>query len=430
MLKRRTLLAASAATLAAPATLRAQSANAITFYYPIAVGGPLTTIVDSYCKDFTAQSGITVTPVYAGSYVEALAKAVTAIKAGEGPHIAVELATELHSLVDMDILVSLEELGLDAEGQAWVDGFYPAFLANSRKLGKTWSVPFQRSTAIDYYNKDAFEAAGLDPEKFPTTWDGLITAGEKLLKADATGRTTRWGFKLASDAGNAQWTFGALAFQAGHVLMNQAGTEVYFNDPKAIEALTFWRSLAFDHKITPQGITNWGTLPTDFLEGNAAIIQSTTGNLTNLRDKASFKFGAAGLPGKQGVRTVVGGGNLYFFKHANDAQRAAALKFARFLTTPERAADWCMKTGYIATRPDAWDTPALKAYVEKFPLANVARTYLPVATGELSTFENQRVQTALLNNIQACLSGAKTPAQAMADAQAEADRVLKPFKKG
>jgi sn-glycerol 3-phosphate transport system substrate-binding protein len=88
-----------------------------------------------------------------------------------------------------------------------------------------------------------------------------------------------------------------------------------------------------------------------------------------------------------------------------------------------------MKTGYIATRPDAWDTPGLKAYVEKFPAANVARTYLPVATGELSTFENQRVQTALLNNIQACLSGGKTPAQAMADAQAEADRVLKPFRK-
>jgi sn-glycerol 3-phosphate transport system substrate-binding protein len=429
MLNRRTLLAASAATLAAPAVLRAQTAKAITFYYPIAVGGPLAAVIDGYCRDFAKQSGITVTPVYAGSYVETVAKAVTAIKAGEGPHIAVQLATELHSLVDMDILVSLEELGLDADGQKWIDGFYPAFLANSRKLGHTWSVPFQRSTAIDFYNKDAFAKAGLDPEAFPTTWDGLVNAGKKLVQRDATGRTTRWGFKLASDAGNAQWTFGALANQAGHVLMNQAGTEVYFNDPKAIEAMAFWRSLAFDDKITPTGITNWGTLPSDFLEGNAAIIQSTTGNLTNLRDKATFKFGVGGLPGKTGVRTVVGGGNLYFFKHADAAQRAAALAFARFLTTPERAADWCMQTGYIATRPDAWETPALKAYVAKYPDANVARTYLPVATGELSTFENQRVQTALLNNIQACLSGGKTPAQAMADAQSEADRILKPYKK-
>jgi sn-glycerol 3-phosphate transport system substrate-binding protein len=105
------------------------------------------------------------------------------------------------------------------------------------------------------------------------------------------------------------------------------------------------------------------------------------------------------------------------------------MAFARFVSTPERAAEWCMRTGYIATRPDAWETPALKEYVAKFPAANVARSYLPVATGELSTFENQRVQLALTNNIQACLSGAKTPEQAMEDAQAEADRILKPFRK-
>jgi len=125
---------------------------------------------------------------------------------------------------------------------------------------------------------------------------------------------------------------------------------------------------------------------------------------------------------------VVGGGNLYFFKQASPAERTAALRFARFLSTPERAADWCIKTGYIATRAEAYDTPVLKAYVEKFPEANVARSYLPVAVGELSTFENQRVYTALTNNIQACLNGTKTAEQAMKDTQTEADRILKPYK--
>ncbi len=426
MLHRRTLLATAAATLAAPAVVRAQTTRAISFYYPIAVGGPLTAIIDGYCRDFASESGIEVKPVYAGNYNETLVKAVTAIKGGEGPHLAVLLAAEIHAVQDMDILVSLEDLGADAK---WVDGFYPAFMANSRKLGKTWSVPFQRSTAVDYYNKTLFTEAGLDPEHFPTTWDGMVEAGRKLLKS-AGGNTTRWGFKLASDTGNAQWTFGALANQAGGILMNEAGTETFFTDPKVVEALTYWRGLAFDSKITPQGTTAWGTLPSDFLEGNTAIIQSTTGNLTNLRDKAGFPFGVAGLPGKAGVRTVVGGGNLYFMKHASEAERKASLAFARFLSTPERAADWCMKTGYIATRPEAWETAALTAYVAKFPAANVARGYLPVATGELSTFENQRVQVALTNQIQACLAGTKTPSEALADAQAEADRILKPFRRG
>ena len=71
----------------------------------------------------------------------------------------------------------------------------------------------------------------------------------------------------------------------------------------------------------------------------------------------------------------------------------------------------------------------MKKYLADYPPADVARGFLPVAVGELSTYENQRVYAALTNQIQACLSGTKTPAQAMADTQAEADRILKPYKK-
>ena len=170
------------------------------------------------------------------TYSETLIKALAAIRAGTGPQFAVLLAAEMHSLQDQDILVSLDEIGLDADGKKWLEGFYPAFMANSHADGKTWSVPYQRSTAIFYYNKAAFQDAGLDPEKFPTTWADLAAAAEKLTKRDASGRVTRWGIKMAGDLGNAQWTFGALANQAEQTLMNEAGTEVYFNQPKTIEA--------------------------------------------------------------------------------------------------------------------------------------------------------------------------------------------------
>jgi len=233
---------------------------------------------------------------------------------------------------------------------------------------------------------------------------------------------------MAGDLGNAQWTFGALANQAEQKLMNEAGTEVYFNAPKTIEAMSFWRSLSTDH-VTPDGVSNWSQLSPDFLEGNAAIIQHTTGNLTNVRTKAQFPFGVAGLAGKNSPHTVVGGGNLYFFKNASPAERAASLRFARWASAPERAADWSIRTGYIATSPAAYDTQLLKDYIAKFPAANVARTFLPVATGELSVHENQRVYKVLTDNIQACLNGTKAPAQAMADAQAETDRILKPYKR-
>jgi len=431
MKRRRFLATTTAATtmLAAPAVLRAQAVK-LSFYYPIAVGGPIPAIVDGYCKQFQQETGIEVTPVYAGNYGETLTKAVTAIRAGSGPHFSVLLAAEMHSLSDMDILVSLDDIGLDADGRKWLEGFYPAFMANSRAQGKTWSVPFQRSTSINYYNKAAFQEAGLDPENYPKTWAELGAAAAKLVKRDASGRVTRWGIKIAGDLGNAQWAFGALANQAEHKLMNDAGTEVYFNNPKAIEALAFWRDLSAKYKATPDGVSNWAQLSPDFLEGNAAIIQHTTGNLTNVREKAQFPFGVAGLPGKNGPRTVVGGGNLYFFKNANPAERAASLRFARWISTPERAADWSIRTGYIATSAAAYETPALKEFIAKVPAANVARGFLPVATGELSTFENQKVYKVLTDNIQAALNGSKTPEKAMADAQMEADRILKPFRKG
>src|SRR6476646_587993 len=195
--------------------------------------------------------------------------------------------------------------------------------------------------------------------------------------------------------------------------MNDAGSEVYFNQPRTIEAMAFWRSLSAEHHATPDGVSNWPQLSPDFLEGNTAIIQHTTGNLTNVREKAQFPFGVAGLAGKNSPHTVVGGGNLYFFKNASPAEQQASLRFVRWVSQPERAADWSMRTDYIT----------------KVPAANVARTFLPVATGELSVHENQRVYKVLTDNIQACLNGTKTPAQAMADTQTESDRILKPYKR-
>jgi sn-glycerol 3-phosphate transport system substrate-binding protein len=429
MIRRRTLLAASAGVLAAPAILRAQAVQKLTFYYPVAVGGPIAAIIDGYCKGFEQETGITVEPVYAGDYSQALIKALTAIRAGTGPQFSVLWASEIHSLVDQDILVSLDEIGLDDDAKKWLGGFYPAFMANSHADGKTWSVPFQRSTAVFYYNKNAFRDAGLDPDKFPTTWADLAAAAEKLTRRDASGKVTQWGVKMAGDLGNAQWTFGAFANQAEQVLMNSAGTEVYFNQPKTIEAMAFWRSLSADHHATPEGLSNWPQLSPDFLEGNTAIIQFTTGGLSNFREKAKFPFGMAGLAGKNSPHTVVGGANMYFFKNASAAERVASLRFARWISAPERAADWSIRTGYIATSPTAYEIQTMKDFIAKVPEAGVGRTFLPVATGELSVHENQRVYKVLTDNIQACLSGTKAPGQAMADTQTEADRILKPYRK-
>ena len=156
---------------------------------------------------------------------------------------------------------------------------------------------------------------------------------------------------------------------------------------------------------------------------------TTTGNLTNVRNNAKFDFGVAMLPAGKRRGSPTGGGNFYVFKKAPAAQQQAAVKFAKWMTTPERAAQWGIETGYVAVRADAWQTAAMKKYVDGFPAAAVARDQLPHAVAELSTHENQRVTKALNDGLQAALTGAKAPAQALKDAQAEAERILRPYKR-
>jgi len=291
---------------------------------------------------------------------------------------------------------------------------------------KTWGIPFQRSTIVMFWNKDAFKAAGLDPDKAPDTWDELVADGGKLTKRDAAGNVSQWAVEIPS-TGFPYWLFQGLTTANNVRLMNQAGTETYFDKPAVVQALQFWIDLSRKEQIGPPGTIEWGTTPKDFFERKTAIMWTSTGNLTNVRNNAPFPFGIAMLPAHDGRGSPTGGGNFYLFKKMSDEEREAAFKFVKGMTTPERAADWGIATGYVAVRPDAWETPAMKKYVTDFPAALVARDQLKYAVAELSTHDNQRVTKALNDGIQAALIGTKTPEQAMKDAQAEAVRILRPY---
>lgn len=403
----------------------AQTLTEVSFFYPVAVGGPITKVVDGLAEEFNkAHPGIKINPVYAGTYQETIVKALTGHKSGQPPVAAVLLSTDLYTLIDEDAIEPLDGYVKTAADKAWLSSFYPGFLRNSQTGGKTWGAPFQRSTIVMYYNKDLLKAAGIN--KAPETWAELAEAAKKLTKKDAAGNTVQYGMQIPS-TGYGYWMLQALATQNGALLANDAGNAVKLDDPKVIEALEYWVQLAKDG-VHPRGVVEWGTTPKDFLEQKTAIMWTTTGNLTNVRKNASFDFGVAMLPAKQRRGSPTGGGNFYIFKKATPAQQQAAFQFIQWMTQPERAAQWSIDTGYVATSAKAYDTPALKAYTKDFPPALVARDQLVHAVAEFSTHENQRVTKALNDAVQAALTGGKTPAQALKDAQAEAERILRPYK--
>ena len=401
----------------------------IDFYYPVQVGGPVTKVVDGYVQKFMeANPGITVAPIYAGNYNDTTTKALTAAKAGTPPAVAVLLATDVFTLIDEDVIDPIDDFIKTDEDKAWLNGFMPAYLKSAQTEGHLWSVPFQRSTAVMYYNKQAFKEAGLDPEKYPVTWDEMVAAGKAVTAKDAAGQVTRWGVGIAGNVGSAQWLFGALVAQNGGTLVNEAGTETYLTDPKVVEALQYWVDLSAKDAIHPPGIFEWGTAPADFLAGRVAMNWHTTGNLANIRKNATFDFGLAPFPGHPTPASVLGGGNLYIFKDASDEQKAAAYKLIQFLTSDEILADWAVQTGYVAPRDGSWETEAMKTYVADAPQALVALKQIPASVPEFSTHENARTTKILNDALAAALTGNKTAQAALAEAQDQIDRILKPYR--
>jgi len=422
------LLAVLMTAVLAAAAGPARADTELTFYYPIAVGGPLTKVIDGLARDFEQEHpGIKVHPIYAGNYDDARIKALAALKAGQPAQISVLYSIDIYELLEQDIIVPWDAVATTADDKAWLKAFYPALMLNGIYKGKVYGIPFQRSTIVLYWNKDAFREAGLDPDRPPATWNEMTQMAEKLVKKDASGNVVRWGVEVPS-TGYAYWMFQAFARQNGHDLMNRDGNRTYYDNPDVIAALQYWRDLGAKYKVMPEGTVEWGTLRQEFTEGKTAMMWHTTGNLTAVKNSAKFPFGVAMLPASKQRGSPTGGGNFYLFKKTTPAERKAALTFVKWMTTPERTAEWSIATGYVGTRPDAYETAKLKEYAEGFPQAVVARDQLKYATAELSTFQTGRVRKLLDDAVQAALTGAKTPAAALKAAQQEADRLLRPYR--
>jgi sn-glycerol 3-phosphate transport system substrate-binding protein len=424
----RKMMQAVVAVAAALATASALAVE-ISFYYPVAVSGPLTKIIESLAADFEkANPDIKVKPIYSGNYGETLAKALTASKSGQPPQVAVLVASDALTLIDEDAITPVDGFIKTPSDKAWLDGFFPAFMMNGRYDGKTWGIPFQRSTQLLYWNKVAFREAGLDPNRPPANWEELVEYGKKLTVRDAAGKVTRWGLIVPSGV-TSHWFLQGFTTPNRAKLMNDTGTETYLATPEAIESLQYWVDLSRKHKIMSEGILDTGTAPKEFIEGRAAMMHHSTGNLTSVKTNAKFEFGVAMLPMRKQRGSATGGGSLFIFKKSTPEQLEASYKFVKWMTSAEQAARWSIETGYVAPRQDAWDLPAMKKYVQEFPAAAVALQQLPFCVAEFSTHDGPRTTKALEDAIEASITGTKTPEKALRDAQEEATRILRSYKR-
>lgn len=421
------MLTSMAGTTALTAKAENDDVMELTMYFPVSVGGGPDALIDALCEEYHKENpNVKVTPVYAGSYADTRTKVQAAIKGGNTPDLAIMFSIDLYSLLSMDAIADIDSFCTTDADKEWLNGFYDGFMMNSRDGETTYGIPWQRSTIVLYYNKDAFEAAGLDPEQPPKTWDELKEDAKKLTITE-NGQTTQYGIQIPSD-GYAYWMLQTFCVeQNGFNLMNETGTETYYDDERTAKGLEFWKSLADDGSM-PEGIVAWATTPSDFLEGKTAMMYHTTGNLTNVKNNANFNFGVAMLPANESYGSPTGGGNFYIFKGVSKERQQAAFDFIKWMTDDARVAQWSIDTGYVATRPSAYDTERMQEYAKEFPYCLVARDQLEYGYAELSTYNQAEVQKAIDDAISYVMTDQQDVESALATAQQTADGILQAYR--
>lgn len=427
----RRLIFSSALALALSSTAAsAQTATEIELFFPVPVDGQLARDMNTLIKDFNdAHPSVKATAVFTGSYDETLIKTRAAIKAGKPPAAVIMSANFITDLKIEGEVASLDSL-IKADGKSnegFMSQFWPALRGNAVLDGSVYAVPFHNSTPLLYINADHFKAAGLDPAKPPQNWNELVEAAKKLTKREGE-KIIQWGLNIPGNYDYLGWMVTALTMSNGGRYYNEDFPgEVYYDTPSMLGAVTFWRDLIEKHKVTPPGVVAGPAVTTSFLAGQSSMILLSTGSLTHVLTNAKFPVEVGFVPRNVRNAVAIGGASLIVPTGVKGARRQAAWTLIKWMTNPEKSGWWSRATGYFAPNISAYDTPEMKDYLAKAPQAKVAVQQLEFAKPWFATFKTVPVRKALEDEVQAVLSGKKSPKEALAAAQKSADEILKPY---
>jgi len=417
-------IAALAVSTALATTVLA--AERIEFMFPAPVQGKLSREMQKLVKEFnTSQSDVEVVGVFTGSYDDTKIKSQASAEAGKPPAVVLMSANFATELAMNDLIVPMGELAgtANVDTEAFMSEFWPAVRPNAYFNGTLYSIPFQNSTPILYYNKDHFAEAGI--KKAPETWGEWVDAAKKLTKADGE----RWGLMMPSNYDYNGWLVQALTMSNGGQFYNPAYPgEIYYDHASTKGALKFWRDLAQEYKVMPTGVTDSKQVSTSFFTGKTSMIVLSTGALSFVRENAKFAYDVAFLPRNVRNAVPIGGASLVSFKGTTPEQKKAAWTFISWLTAPDKIGHWSRFTGYFSPRQTAYDLPEMKQFIAANPDALRAVEQLRYSQPWIATYNTVGVRKAVEDQMQALLSDAGLSVdEAAAKAQKDADELMQPY---
>lgn len=358
--------ASSSASTESTGTDASNAKTTITFWHSMGGvnGEALTTLVDKFNKENT--DGIYVDAQYQGEYDDAINKLKSAQIGNMGADLVQIYEIGTRFMIDSGWVTPMQDL-MDADG--WdASQLEPNIAAYYTVDNKIYSMPFNSSTPIMYYNKDMFKKAGIT--EIPDSLEAIDADADALVKKGGAGEAISMGIY--------GWFFEQFLCKQGLNYVDQdngrsaACTKVEFDSNGGAEKiLTQWKKM-YDDGTAPDVGRGGDSGLADFTAGKSAITLGSTASLKQILDDVNGKFevGTAYFPkvsesDKGGVS--IGGASLWALNNGDEAKQEAVWTFVKFLVSPESQAYWNTQTGYFPVTTAADDEQTFKDNVAKYP---------------------------------------------------------------
>ena len=378
-------LAVVAALLAFAAP--AEAVTEIQFWH--AMTGANNDRINDFAKRFNeSQNDYKVNAVFKGSYPEAMAAAIAAYRAGSAPAILQVFEVGTATMMSAKGAIKPVHQVMADAGEKFDPTIYIPAVAGyyTNTKGQMLSFPFNSSTTVLYYNKDAFEKAGLDPDRAPATWPEVMAAAAKIKAAGVLpcSYTTGWQSWVQLESFSAWHNVPFATKENGFA---GADPKLMFNGPlqvRHIANMQDWVKKGYftyaGRKLEPEA---------KFYSGECAMMTTSSAGYGTIKQNAKFKFAVAPLPYYADVagapqNTIIGGASLWVMGGKSKDEYKAVAKFFKFLSDPERQAIWHQTTGYLPITLEAYELTKKSGFYEKNPGTDVSVKQMIVKTTDKS----------------------------------------------
>jgi multiple sugar transport system substrate-binding protein len=294
------------------------------------------------------------------------------------------------------------------------EDFFPIFLDANTFDGRLWTIPFNKSTYVLYYNKKLFGKHGIT---VPRTWDELRAAARSLTERDGD-QVTRYGLVYTPSVD----IFGHWLYSYGGNFI--AGDKAAFCDATGIKSLEYWVQITnIDRTALPSF-----NAQDDFLKEKGAIFIDSTSRIGHLRRHCPFEFGIAPIPEGNTRSYQFAGTNLAIFNSSDRGKQEAAWRFVRFLSSTDVTAYWAASTGYLPVRQSALKDPAYQNFLKSNPDYRVGIASIQFARVQPKNAAWESIRGFINDAMYEAISQTSTPSQALEKAASYSNGLLKGIK--